>query len=257
MAGINTRQRTQRRGAYIAEIRNWRKWRHWSRRKLRRWGEVMAKTRIEWAEVVWNPVSGCTPISEGCQNCYAKRMANRLRGRCGYPADDPFRVTLHPEKLEEPLKWKKPRRVFVCSMGDLFHEQVPDEYIAKVWEIMNNATQHTFLVLTKRPQRMKDFLARLGWYIHDRDGYPMEAVLDEGGKYTLKNVWLGVTAENQQRADERIPILLQIPAAVRFVSIEPMLGPVVIIDGKRNMSADRTDRMEYILSRWEGALDKA
>ena len=188
----------------------------------------MAKTRIEWAEVVWNPVSGCTPISEGCQNCYAKRMANRLRGRCGYPADDPFRVTLHPEKLEEPLKWKKPRRVFVCSMGDLFHEQVPDEYIAKVWEVMSNASQHTFLVLTKRPQRMKDFLARLGWYIHDRDGYPMEAVLDEGGKYTLKNVWLGVTAENQQRADERIPILLQIPAAVRFVSIEPMLGPVVI-----------------------------
>jgi len=186
----------------------------------------MAKTRIEWAEVVWNPITGCTPISEGCQNCYAKRMANRLRGRCGYPTDDPFRVTLHPEKLEEPLKWKKPRRVFVCSMGDLFHEQVPDEYIAKVWEIMNNASHHTFMVLTKRPHRMKEFLERLGWYIHDQDGYPMEAVLDEGGKYTLPNVWLGVTAENQQRADERIPILLQIPAAVRFVSVEPMLGPV-------------------------------
>jgi protein gp37 len=188
--------------------------------------EKVGKTKIEWTEYSWNPVTGCTPASEGCQNCYAKRMANRLAGRCGYPADDPFRVTLHPEKLEEPLKWKKPRRVFVCSMGDLFHEQVPDEYIAKVWEIMNNASHHTFLILTKRPQRMKDFLARLGWYIHDRDGYPMEAVLDEGGKYTLKNVWLGVTAENQQRADERIPILLQIPAAVRFVSIEPMLGPV-------------------------------
>lgn len=187
----------------------------------------MGKTKIEWTEYSWNPVTGCTSASEGCQNCYAKRMANRLRGRYGYPAD-PFRVTLHPEKLEEPLKWKKPRRVFVCSMGDLFHEQVPDEYIAKVWEVMNNASQHTFLVLTKRPQRMKDFLARLGWYIHDRDGYPMEAVLDEGGKCTVKNVWLGVTAENQQRADERIPILLQIPAAVRFVSIEPMLGPVVI-----------------------------
>ena len=188
----------------------------------------MAKTRIEWAEVVWNPVSGCTPISEGCQNCYAKRMATRLKGRYGYPEDEPFKVTLHPEKLKEPLKWKKPRRVFVCSMGDLFHEQVPDEYIAKVWEVMNNASQHTFLVLTKRPQRMKDFLARLGWYTHDREVNPAEAVLDEGGKYTLKNVWLGVTAENQQRADERIPILLQIPAAVRFVSIEPMLGPVVI-----------------------------
>lgn len=217
----------------------------------------MGKTKIEWTEYSWNPVTGCTPASEGCQNCYAKRMATRLKGRYGYPEDEPFKVTLHPEKLKEPLKWKKPRRVFVCSMGDLFHEQVPDEYIAKVWEVMSNASQHTFLVLTKRPQRMKDFLARLGWYIHDRDGYPMEAVLDEGGKYTLKNVWLGVTAENQQRADERIPILLQIPAAVRFVSIEPMLGPVVIIDGKRNMNTDRTDRMEYILSRWEGALDKA
>jgi len=219
--------------------------------------EKVGKTKIEWTEYSWNPVTGCTPASEGCKNCYAKRMATRLKGRYGYPEDEPFKVTLHPEKLKEPLKWKKPRRVFVCSMGDLFHEQVPDEYIAKVWEVMNNASQHTFLVLTKRPQRMKDFLARLGWYIHDRDGYPMEAVLDEGGKYTLKNVWLGVTAENQQRADERIPILLQIPAAVRFVSIEPMLGPVVIIDGKWNMNTDRTDRMEYILSRCEGALDKA
>ena len=186
----------------------------------------MAQTKIEWADAVWNPVTGCTPISEGCKNCYAERMATRLKGRYGYPEDEPFKVTLHPEKLEEPLKWKKPRRVFVCSMGDLFHEQVPDEYIAKVWEIMNNASNHTFLVLTKRPQRMKDFLARLGWYTHDREVNPAEAVLDEGGKYTLKNVWLGVTAENQQRAEERIPILLQLPAAKRFVSVEPMLGPV-------------------------------
>lgn len=186
----------------------------------------MPKTRIEWTEYSWNPVTGCTPISEGCQNCYARRMANRLRGRCGYPADDPFLVTLHPERLEEPLKWRNPRRVFVCSMGDLFHENVPFEYIAKVWQTMNNAEQHTFLVLTKRPKRMKEFLSRLGWYTHDRETNPAEAVLDEGGKYTLPNVWLGVTAENQQRADERIPILLQIPAAVRFVSVEPMLGQV-------------------------------
>ena len=93
----------------------------------------MGKTKIEWTEYSWNPVTGCTPASEGCQNCYAKRMATRLKGRYGYPEDEPFKVTLHPEKLKEPLKWKKPRRVFVCSMGDLFHEQVPDEYIAKVW----------------------------------------------------------------------------------------------------------------------------
>ena len=82
-------------------------------------------TKIEWATETWNPVTGCTPISEGCANCYAKRMSKRLAGRCGYPADDPFRVTLHPERLDEPLKWKKPRRVFVCSMGDLFHPDVP------------------------------------------------------------------------------------------------------------------------------------
>lgn len=173
----------------------------------------MPKTKIEWTEYSWNPVTGCTPISEGCQNCYAKRMANRLRGRCGYPADEPFRVTLHPEKLDEPLKWEKPRRVFVCSMGDLFHEDVPDEFIEKVFDVMATVSRHTFIVLTKRPRRLLEFVK---WQTHETG----EGYLNEG------NVWLGVTAENQQRADERIPILLQIPAAVRFVSVEPMLGPV-------------------------------
>ena len=171
-------------------------------------------TKIEWAVnpdgskgETWNPVTGCTPISEGCQNCYAKRMSKRLAGRCGYPAYDPFQVTLHPDRLDEPLKWKKPRRVFVCSMGDFFHQDVPFEFIAQVWQTMNNAQQHIFMVLTKHPERMAKFISRLGWDIHD-------------------NVWLGVTAENQKRADERIPILLQIPAVVRFVSVEPMLEPV-------------------------------
>lgn len=167
----------------------------------------MAKTKIEWADAVWNPVTGCTPISEGCQNCYAKRMANRLRGRCGYPADDFFKVTLHQERLNEPLKWKKPRRIFVCSMGDLFHEEVDDGFLCRVFDTMLAAKQHIFMILIKRPERMKNFIMRC---VH---GIP-------------KNIWLGVTAENQQRADERIPILLQIPAAVRFVSVEPMLGPV-------------------------------
>ncbi|UZQ86013.1 phage Gp37/Gp68 family protein [Thermoclostridium stercorarium] len=173
----------------------------------------MAKTRIEWTEYSWNPVTGCTPISEGCQNCYARRMANRLRGRCGYPADDPFRVTLHPERLGEPLRWKEPRRVFVCSMGDLFHEDVPRWMRFEVMDIILQAKQHTFLILTKRPANMKEFFE---WY-YSKAGRTIE---------TIKNLWLGVTAENQARADERIPILLQIPAAVRFVSIEPMLGPV-------------------------------
>lgn len=179
----------------------------------------MNKTRIEWAEAVWNPVTGCTPVSEGCQNCYAKRMAYRLRGRCGYPEDEPFKVTLHPERLDEPLRWKKPRKVFVCSMGDLFHEDIDDGFLCRVFDIMIVAKQHTFLILTKRPERMKDFIVRC---VH---GVP-------------KNIWLGVTAENQQRADERVPILLKIPAAVRFVSVEPMLGPVNI-DGYLGFNGPR------------------
>lgn len=172
----------------------------------------MGKSKIEWTEYSWNPVTGCTPISEGCQNCYAKRMAKRLAGRGGYPADDPFRVTLHPDKLDEPFKWKKPRRVFVCSMGDLFHEDVSDEFIMKVFDIMHQNPQHTFMVLTKRPERMQDLIDGM---IYDGFWGPIPS-----------HIWLGVTAENQQRADERIPILLQIPAAVRFVSVEPMLGPI-------------------------------
>lgn len=162
-------------------------------------------TKIEWAEESWNPVTGCTPISEGCQNCYAKRMATRLKGRYGYPSDDPFRVTFHPDKLDQLLKWRKPRMIFVCSMGDLFHEDVGLHEIFQVCKVMREAKQHTFLLLTKRPRRMLELF---------------------GSGTPLPNVWLGVTTENQQRADERIPILLQIPAAKHFISVEPMLGPI-------------------------------
>lgn len=190
-------------------------------------------TKIEWAEETWNPVTGCSPISEGCRNCYAERMSKRLAGRCGYPADDPFRVTLHPHKLDEPLKWKKPRRVFVCSMGDLFHEDVPDEFIARIWGIMANCLNHTFQVITKRPHRMMEWLSRVkdweGWKTHNGEPpnvYGGSGIIVGYNMWPLPNVWLGVTAENQQMADERIPILLETPAAVRFVSVEPMLGPV-------------------------------
>ena len=188
----------------------------------------MAATKIEWADAVWNPITGCTPVSEACDNCYAKRMANRLAGRYGYPADDPFRVTFHPDKLDEPLRWKKPRRIFVCSMGDLFHEDVKKDWIDSVWSTMAEARQHTFQVLTKRPERMRE-------YILDRKR--------KGWKPDCNNIWLGVTAENQARVNERIPILLQIPAAVRFVSIEPMLGPVDLTDIviKRQVGEDHID----------------
>jgi len=171
-------------------------------------------TKIEWTDETWNPITGCTPISEGCRNCYARRMAHRLRGRCGYPKDDPFRVTLHRDKVYDPHGWRKPRLVFVCSMGDLFHKDVPLDWIEAVWSAMVVAEAHVFQVLTKRPARMLEFVT--SWIDHMR----------AGSKAPVKNIWLGVTAENQARADERIPILLKIPAAVRFVSIEPMLEPV-------------------------------
>ena len=167
----------------------------------------MAKTSIEWATDVWNPVTGCTKISAGCKNCYAEKIAGRFWG------DRKFTdVQWHPERLEDPLHWKKPRRVFVNSMSDLFHPDVPERFIDDVFRVMAN-TKHTYMILTKRPDRMKR-------YIWNRSKYPSD------GRAMLPNVWLGVSAENQQAADERIPYLLETPAAVRFVSVEPMLGEV-------------------------------
>lgn len=209
----------------------------------------MNKTSIEWTEVTWNPVTGCTPVSPACEHCYARRMAKRLAGRCGYPAvPHEFEVTLHPERLSEPLGWKKPRRVFVCSMGDLFHEDVPDEYIDAIFAVMATAEQHTFQVLTKRPERMYWWLQSLYTrslrypapgkrsvsYTYGQIGEMLRANALEYGvrlgpinrSFPLANVWLGVTAENQEQADRRIPVLLQIPAAVRFVSVEPLLERV-------------------------------
>jgi len=168
-------------------------------------------TKIEWTDETWNVVTGCTPISPGCANCYARRMARRLAGRFGYPeAPDHFNVTLRPDRLKQPLHWCEPRMVFVCSMSDLFHEDVPPDFTWKVIEVMWMSFHHTFQILTKRPERAADILTRSMWWNND----------------TPRNIWLGVTAENQEQADKRIPILLQIPAAVRFVSVEPMLEPI-------------------------------
>lgn len=170
-------------------------------------------SKIEWTDESWNPITGCSKISEGCQKCYAERFAKRLKGRYGYPKDDPFKPGVcHPNQLSKPILWKKPRRIFVCSMGDLFHNKVEIANRCRVLTIAeHHAPQHTYLFLTKRPEIMAEVMK---FYFNNR---PIP-----------KNWWLGVTAENQKRADERIPILLQIPAAIRFVSIEPMLGPVDI-----------------------------
>ena len=165
-------------------------------------------TKIEWAKESWNPVTGCTPCSPGCDHCYAKRMAQGLKGQYGYPKDDPFRVTVHSgHVLQKPLHWKKPRRIFVCSMGDLFHEDVKEADQHRIFTITERAPQHTYICLTKRPQRQLDM-----------------------GFYSLfkKNIWVGVTVCNQEEANKKIPILLRISAAVRWVSVEPMLEPIDI-----------------------------
>lgn len=165
-------------------------------------------TKIEWTDETWNPVTGCTKVSSGCKNCYAERMAKRLAGRYGYPADDPFRVTIHPDRLEQPLRWRKPRRVFVCSMSDFFHPSIPLWFEAKMLDVMRRCPQHTFQILTKRTEQLALFDKVCGW--------PDD----------LPNVWLGVSAENQEAADERIPALMCVPAAVRFVSCEPLLSDI-------------------------------
>lgn len=178
-------------------------------------------TKIEWTEDTWNPVSGCTKISAGCKHCYAERMAIRLAGRAGYPAKpNQFKVTLHPERLEIPLHWRQPRRIFVNSMSDLFHEDVPISFIDDILSVIAACPQHTFQVLTKRPENMMEKLYK----------NTLETPFRElgGGDY-LPNVWIGVSVEDQKTADERIPWLLKTPAAVRFVSYEPALGLVDFI----------------------------
>lgn len=168
----------------------------------------MGSTKIEWCEKSWNPITGCSPVSEGCRNCYARRMAYRLKGRYGYPKDDPFRVTFHVDRLEEPLHWWKPSRIFVCSMGDLFHKDVDSKWLKDIFSIIRVCSHHIFLILTKRPQNInKKYFEYFGLKLYS-------------------HVWLGVSVENQKTADERIPILLQIPAAKRFVSCEPLLSEI-------------------------------
>ena len=166
----------------------------------------MTKTKIEWADRVWNPVTGCTKVSAGCANCYAERIAKRFWG------ERPFgEVRCHPERLEDPLKWRKPARVFVNSMSDLFHPSVDKDFIGDVFRVMQKTPHHTYMILTKRPKDM------LYWFN-----------LMNAERF-LENVWLGVSVEDQEEAYERIPYLLNTPAAVRFVSVEPMLGPVNIV----------------------------
>ncbi len=186
-------------------------------------------SRIEWCDATYNPVTGCTPVSDGCTNCYAKRMAERFPKAHGIESVDcatgretpvPFdNIEFHEDRLDQPLRWKKPRRIFVCSMGDLFHEDVKGGHLKEIWFTMMLAKQHTFMVLTKRPENIRAKLSATAAKLNSGDPFACKTMWPP-------NLWFGVTAENQEMADERIPILLQAPAAVRFVSVEPCLGPV-------------------------------
>ncbi len=202
----------------------------------------MAETAIEWATHVWNPVTGCSRVSPGCAHCYALTYAARLKamGQPKYQRDGGrgsgpgFGVTLHEDELAAPARWRKPRRVFVNSMSDLFHEDIPDEYVADVFAVMAMTQRHTFMVLTKRPERMKALLtdslwwAKVGDAIYSRDGDPDEAMVlfaTHGTAMWLANCWLGVSIENRKWVG-RADVLRQTPAACRFVSAEPLLGPL-------------------------------
>jgi protein gp37 len=186
-------------------------------------------TTIQWTDATWNPVRGCSRVSEGCRHCYAEGVAYRFSGP-GRPFEGLARrgpagpqwtgkIRLVPEALDLPLRWRKPRLVFVNSMSDLFHEDVPDSFIRAVFTSMAQARQHTFQILTKRAARMRELLSR--WA-------ESRLTLRDGHGAVLPNVWLGVSVEDQRAADERIPELLATPAAVRFLSCEPLLGPVTL-----------------------------
>jgi protein gp37 len=162
------------------------------------------RSNIEWTEMTWNPVAGCTKISQGCKRCYAERMAKRLTAMGSDRYRNGFKVTLHPDLLDVPRRWRQPRVVFVNSMSDLFHEDIPLEYIQRVFSTMRECPQHTFQVLTKRSERLAGMAAQISW---------------------PRNVWMGVSVEGA-RVLSRIHDLRTVPAAVRFLSLEPLIGPL-------------------------------
>lgn len=168
----------------------------------------MNSSRIEWTESSWNPVTGCTEISLGCKNCYAKRMALRLKAMGSPNYKNGFSVTLHPHALEAPKRIKKGRTIFVNSMSDLFHKNVPFEFIQRVFNVMGKAPQHTFQVLTKRANRLKELSPKLNWH---------------------RNIWMGVSVENSEYT-HRIDLLRETGALLKFLSIEPLLGHIPVID---------------------------
>jgi protein gp37 len=169
---------------------------------------VSEASSIEWTDSTWNPVTGCTKVSQGCKHCYAQRFAERFRGVDGHPFEQGFDLKLWPERLELPLSWKEPRRIFVNSMSDLYHPEVPKGFIDRVFETMNRARWHSFQVLTKRAERLAAMGGDLRW---------------------SPNIWQGVSVEDE-RVIGRIELLREVPASVRFLSLEPLIGPIEALD---------------------------
>lgn len=195
---------------------------------------------IEWTDETWNPTVGCSRVSPGCDGCYAIGVAHRAMqpahaglterlddGNEGQFTDWTGEVRLLPDRLDAPLRWRKPRRVFVDSMSDLFHPEVPEQFVTEVFATMALTPRHTFQVLTKRPQRMAELVSR-AWDGMSIESPPRVPIYPPGETWPLPNAWLGTSVENQRYADLRIPYLAATPAAVRFLSIEPLLGPVNI-----------------------------
>lgn len=219
---------------------------------------MAARSRIEWTETTWNPVTGCTRISHGCRNCYAERMSRRLQAMGLKKYRNGFEVALHPDALDDPLQWRRPRLVFVNSMSDLFHADVPDAFIQSVFRTMNRAARHTFQVLTKRPSRVLEIQQNLHW---------------------TPNIWLGTSIESV-RWQFRLDDLMQTTAQVKFLSLEPLLGPMpdlpvhgvdwVIVGGEsgpgaRPMEADWVrairdacirERVPFFFKQWGGVIKK-
>jgi protein gp37 len=169
---------------------------------------VAQSSAIEWTEATWNPVTGCHKVSPGCAHCYAEAFAERWRGVPGHPYEHGFDLRLWPDRLEQPLRWKRPRMIFVNSMSDLFHEQIPESFIHEVFGVMGRAEHHTFQILTKRHERLAALAPDLPWH---------------------PNVWIGVSIENR-RFVHRADFLRTVDAAVRFISAEPLLGPLERLD---------------------------
>ena len=182
------------------------------------------RSLIEWTDATWNPVTGCTKVSEGCRNCYMFRTVPRQ-------GQDPEVVVLHPDRLDQPLHWKQPRRIFVNSLSDLFHENVPDEFIEQVFAVMALTPQHTYQILTKRPTRMRDLMNRDAEHwadmINSHAGVLMHwDKMPDRFDWPMNNLWLGVSGEDQKTFEERWKVLRETPAARRFLSLEPLLGGI-------------------------------